>query len=884
MEWYNKRQEAFNAFIPIGYQHITAWPKMLTIDGESREVYSFTGHATAEDLEAYIKKLSPKDRVGHEVKLNYENSPFCDHLHLDIDFPIGEQDDDLFADTIDQITLIAKTVMIELFPDNFERVSAEGAEKFEEVCGRFADGDVYFADSSGYAEEGYKHSGHIIFKYYGKYEHERAFNEATKARAAELNQDIAEYIDTKITSSRCRMLRLPGCSKLSDVLAGTPRYKKYSKNFTNCILTVVPDWNDRYNVSSNYVQPYEDIKNYKINLIEDDKINNILTQAEIRGFKLGVGRTGNEIGNVVTRIEPARCPICERIHSRLGGAIIENFWQGRTVYKYICFANCADAKADPAIKVVPLELYSEEMPRVVPEAIDAAELYSTFYARAEDVRNPQINITIQSFYEMFDNDRTYSITDGINFLRQTLAIVNDGSPQKTVIAKVINFETLISDDKPSIIPVIGYKQDKLRAYKKGLLAEYRFNIIKDDKPEAVTMDNLIGCLEDKTMYKGIVSVPVGPAELGVMTDTKTFNTYLGPLAYTKRDLVANLSAEACGELIAPIRNHMSEVFCRNDQAEYKFLLSWLRHVFIRPAEKTNILPVFKGSPGCGKSVFWNFIGDYILGDSLYLKSNVENVIGVKFNALSAYRKLILCEEVGNHEVNNKLEALKEHITGTSTQIELKGVDAVKARDYVDYVFNTNNINAVRLDPGQRRFKIFDCDGKYSEAAIGKQASYEYFEMFHRDPALKAAAFYKWITESTDEELGTGNIKKLDIPYNDLMNRITEISNPPIVDFLLETYTECNRLNNFGNTSQKILYEEYKMWAAAEGMNKSMTAKNFKLAMEGLGFDCKQLMAKTGSKVLCFRLEKQLMIEKLSMYKKIEWFSESTDSSLSQDEF
>jgi hypothetical protein len=158
--------------------------------------------------------------------------------------------------------------------------------------------------------------------------------------------------------------------------------------------------------------------------------------------------------------------------------------------------------------------------------------------------------------------------------------------------------------------------------------------------------------------------------------------------------------------------HVEQVLADGDTANNDYIIGWLAHLVQRPHVKTGVALVFTGSQGTGKSVFWEQVGKMIFGP-YYLYLNSMDSITNHFNAHTNNKLLTVGDEVtwaGCHKANN---LLKSKITQTHQLLEQKGVDAVEFDDYQNYVFLSNNDDAVKIEETDRRYFVSKTSNKYA---------------------------------------------------------------------------------------------------------------------------------------------------------------------------
>lgn len=137
----------------------------------------------------------------------------------------------------------------------------------------------------------------------------------------------------------------------------------------------------------------------------------------------------------------------------------------------------------------------------------------------------------------------------------------------------------------------------------------------------------------------------------------------------------------------------------------EWFLNWLSGILKTPQIKPGTAPVIIGDPGAGKTTLIKYFGE-ILGD-YYVPVTHESHLTGNFNAHRAMAILIHSEEALYGGDKRHRGIIKSLITDEYQMYERKGVDAVRVRSYNRLILSTNSTNPAPVEPGDRRFNIFD---------------------------------------------------------------------------------------------------------------------------------------------------------------------------------
>ena len=155
--------------------------------------------------------------------------------------------------------------------------------------------------------------------------------------------------------------------------------------------------------------------------------------------------------------------------------------------------------------------------------------------------------------------------------------------------------------------------------------------------------------------------------------------------------------------------HVFNVICRQDQKKYRFLRSWLAHLFQKPEEKPATAIVLQGIQGTGKTLFAEVLQKLI--GSHFCKADTISRISGRFNSNLATALLVYVDELNatgrnQHEVMERLKSLTGSVT---VNIEFKGKEPVTIRNFSRIMMSTNEDAPLRITDMNRRFWFYRLD-------------------------------------------------------------------------------------------------------------------------------------------------------------------------------
>ena len=183
------------------------------------------------------------------------------------------------------------------------------------------------------------------------------------------------------------------------------------------------------------------------------------------------------------------------------------------------------------------------------------------------------------------------------------------------------------------------------------------------------------------------------------------------------------------EKIKNIDNHFREILCDGNEDAYNYNMTLLRQLLL--GQKSKRMQIYFSAQGTGKSIFFDYIGDRILGRKYTASfSNIDQMLG-KFNSRRMFKSLLILKELNVWQSKPSIEGdLKTLITDPTTNIEMKFRQPIEVNDRSNIIGLTNYMNCVRLSGrDDRRFTSMNT---VSEKRMGDSG---YFNMLANDMGL-----------------------------------------------------------------------------------------------------------------------------------------------------
>jgi hypothetical protein len=161
-------------------------------------------------------------------------------------------------------------------------------------------------------------------------------------------------------------------------------------------------------------------------------------------------------------------------------------------------------------------------------------------------------------------------------------------------------------------------------------------------------------------------------------------------------------------------DHVHQVICSGDDELFRWVETWMAHLYQRPWEKPETALVLRSTEGTGKGVFAGALVDLCGIHGLHV-TQPSQLTG-NFNNHLASKILIFADEVTWGGRRQEEGVLKGMITEKTMMLEPKGVDAFQAKSFCRVVISSNNDWVVPAGRSARRFQVIDV----SDQQVGRR--------------------------------------------------------------------------------------------------------------------------------------------------------------------
>jgi len=383
------------------------------------------------------------------------------------------------------------------------------------------------------------------------------------------------------------------------------------------------------------------------------------------------------------------------------------------------------------------------------------------------------------------------------------------------ILNPISFATINTDGSLTI----RNKNDFLIVYEN---LTYKKTVEKKGEDVIVDEQFVKDWLKDETnrTYNRIDFLPKQEPQKGI------YNTFTGFVAETKELYPVDIEN-------SKLMKHI-KTLTGNDENVFNYFIKVLASKVQQPYKLTNTALILKSKEGVGKDIFFNWFGYEILGERYYFNTCKAELLFGRFNGNIEDKILIIMNEASGKDTFQINEDIKYAITTTHNNIEHKGEKTYKNTNNIQYVFLTNNSNAVKIPVGDRRFCGIECNNKYANDSV-------YFsELLDEIKSGKYdRAFYDYLMGIDISNYDFTNERPITSFYNDMQ----QMNVPPIAKFL--EYT-VNKFDEYKDKDYEITPD-----CLSIKVGSTTLFEKFKNFVEFGNYGLKYSMTKFGGEVLKF---------------------------------
>lgn len=277
--------------------------------------------------------------------------------------------------------------------------------------------------------------------------------------------------------------------------------------------------------------------------------------------------------------------------------------------------------------------------------------------------------------------------------------------------------------------------------------------------------------------------------------------------------------------------------CDNDAAVQKYVLDWLAQMFQQPAVKIGTALLLKGEEGTGKNRLTDLIGNMV-GDAKFLQTaNPATSLYGRFTQLREGRVFIVINEASGADSFAKNDIIKDMITCSDFVCEGKNTNAYKINCYARFIFTTNNMNAIKLTPSERRFAVIETSSELK----GNTDYFKKLSDYMADPRA-CHAFYLRLMSRDISKVDWINDRPITAYYATMVQLSLPAEYRFLKTILIDAYAQHARNYVKENCILKkaltVLFDEFRIWLV-----ESHTKSNYETSAEKFGLLITELIAK-----------------------------------------
>lgn len=242
--------------------------------------------------------------------------------------------------------------------------------------------------------------------------------------------------------------------------------------------------------------------------------------------------------------------------------------------------------------------------------------------------------------------------------------------------------------------------------------------------------------------------------------------------------------------------------CGGKKEEFEWVSRWLAYPLQHPGAKMHTALVMHGiREGTGKNIFFSVM-EKIYGD--YSSVINQNMLNSDFNGYLSRKLFIVADEVlSAQDKRHQKGVLKGMVTGDRHAINEKNMPVRYEKNYTNFVFLSNELQPLVLDPHDRRYMTLYVDTPRPPeyyVALAEQIEHGGVE-----------AFYAWLLS-----LDLGDFSPATRPiHNEAHHDLVELGKPAS-DRFIDAWLAGDTVYPVSAVTIDTLYEAFTQWRSASG--------------------------------------------------------------------
>ncbi|KAH7832480.1 putative Poxvirus D5 protein [Monocercomonoides exilis] len=186
------------------------------------------------------------------------------------------------------------------------------------------------------------------------------------------------------------------------------------------------------------------------------------------------------------------------------------------------------------------------------------------------------------------------------------------------------------------------------------------------------------------------------------------------------------------EIIKPFLDFTQEVIANNNDELCQHILCWIASIVQNPGQKAETSLVLKGLQGIGKNVWTYVLAKLLTGYSCLNVTEIAEQTR-QFNSIFKGKMFIVLHElknVGDDRTAN-FDVLKSIIADSTIGINKKNQPRRTTENVANFIFVTNHTHPVKIEIGDRKYVVCDCNSKYkNNLTLFKDFTNSFYDEFY----------------------------------------------------------------------------------------------------------------------------------------------------------
>lgn len=285
------------------------------------------------------------------------------------------------------------------------------------------------------------------------------------------------------------------------------------------------------------------------------------------------------------------------------------------------------------------------------------------------------------------------------------------------------------------------------------------------------LENKTNSLKFADMYKNFLQTTHGYSNVAYkprdyLLGKYEFNMWEEFVGYRE---VADDSEEDNVEVVTEERltafiDFLKHIICKDDEACFVYLRSWLRHIVKSPWSKTEVCMFLQSTQGCGKGFLSKFLSDVVFGQ--HCSSVICGLLPLvqKHNFIVAKKSFLFIDELPTQsgEFHSAFDKMKHYITEDKIYVEPKGREGYNIDNRCNFMMSSNNVFSLKVEATDRRYFCLQVSDE-------KRGDKKYWDYMFNDVLNDevGVAFCKYLLDTPDDEC----VSLKDIPNTELREQL-----------------------------------------------------------------------------------------------------------------